>query len=175
MRRRLLLRLAARLRDNRKGVATVEFALWASLILAAMLPCIDFGLYLLNQSRLGAAVGQASILAYNMRDADSVNVNQLSQYVPAASGLASGSVTTSITCNGTQSCATPKTSRTCACPSGSRPVTYTPAASCGATCASGATAGYYLTVQGGYVHRSIAANPLLDGKTVTNETTVRLQ
>lgn len=165
-----------RLLRDRRGSATVEFALWASLILMALLPSLDFGLYLMRQSRMSSAVSQAAILAYNMRDASTVNVSQLSQYVTSASGLGSDVVTASVTCNGgSQSCATPAASRACACTSGSSPVTYTVAASCGLSCASGANSGFYLTVQGSYVHRSIVSNPWLDGKTVTSATTVRLQ
>jgi Flp pilus assembly protein TadG len=87
------------LRQDRRGVATVEFALWSVLILGALLPCLDFALYLVQAQRLSAAVGQASILAYNMRNASAVNVSQLTGYMIAGSGLPAGTVAATVTCN----------------------------------------------------------------------------
>lgn len=168
--------LLTRLRRDRRGAATLEFALWASLILAGLVPCLDFALYLMQQSRLSSTVSQAAILGYNMRTASSVDVNQLSQFISGTPGISSGTVTPSITCNGgLQSCATTPSNRVCACTTGVNPVSYAVAASCGATCASGATSGFYMTVGGSYTYRSTVSNPWLNGKTVTSATTVRLQ
>jgi Flp pilus assembly protein TadG len=156
-------------------VATVEFALWGSLIFAAMLPCLDFALYLLQDSRLSGAVEQATILGYDQRNS-TVNTTQLAQYVNAQSGLTSGAVTTTITCNGgSQSCTTAPASRVCACASATIPVTYTTVASCGSTCASGAPSGFYLTVSASATYTSIVPDPWLNGKAITSATTTRLQ
>jgi Flp pilus assembly protein TadG len=161
--------------DAQSGVATVEFALWASLIFATMLPCLDFALYLIADSRLSAAVGQATILGYDQRNG-TVNTTQLAQYVSAQSGLPSSAVTVTIACNGgAQSCTTAPASRVCACASTTIPVTYTTAASCGSTCASGATSGFYLTVNASYTFTSIVPDGWLNGSAITSATTTRLQ
>lgn len=169
-----MIRRIKRFVRDRRGVAAVEFALWSVLILGALVPCLDFANYLLQSDRLNGAVGQASILAYNMRGG-AVDTQQLSQYVAASagSGLA---VSATVSCNGNQqSCATPPSDRACACVGPGKPVTFVPTGVCGATCAGGATSGFYLTVAGTRPYRTIVPNRWLNGQIIEGTTTVRLQ
>ncbi len=159
---------------DRRGVAAVEFALWSVLILGAMVPCLDFANYLLQSDRLNGAVGQATILAYNMRSG-AVNTQQLSQYVVASAGTGVA-VNATVSCNGgQQSCATPPSNRVCACIGPGKPVTFVPTGVCGATCAGGGTSGFYLTVAGTGAYRAIVPNRWLNGQIIEGATTVRLQ
>jgi Flp pilus assembly protein TadG len=161
---------------DRRGVATVEFALWSLLILAALLPCLDFATYLILEGRLGSAVQQASVLAYNMRNSDAINTAQLIGYVPSTASLPGSAVTTTVVCNGgAQSCAVPVASRQCSCVSGLTP-TYTAASACGTSCPNGATSGYYLTIRASYPYHAMdVPDRWLDGSTMTRAVTVRLQ
>ncbi|WP_454278554.1 TadE/TadG family type IV pilus assembly protein [Sphingomonas sp. Marseille-Q8236] len=161
---------------DRRGVAAIEFALWSLLIFGALVPALDFGLYLLTNAKLSGAVGQASMLTYNMRNASNLDVGKISSYVTAASGLPADGVVVSVTCNGgAQDCSAPAASRVCACVSDGPPISYLPTSTCGAPCASGATSGFYVSVGATSRYRSVVKNPWLDGSTMSNVTTVRLQ
>ena len=163
------------MRDTR-GVATVEFALWSLLLFATLLPGLDFAAYLIFQGRLASAVQQGSMLAYNMRNSDTINTSQLINYVSSSAGAPTATITTTVTCNGgSQSCAVPVTSRQCTCVSGLTP-TYTAAASCGLPCINGATSGYYLTVTASYpYHAMTVPDQWLEGSIMKRTQTVRLQ
>ncbi|MDQ1228655.1 TadE/TadG family type IV pilus assembly protein [Sphingomonas sp. SORGH_AS_0879] len=162
------------LRDTR-GVAAIEFALWSLLIFGALLPALDFGVYLVRSARLSSAVEQASILGYNMRNANALDVDRLSRYVVAASALPADAVTATIRCNGqAQNCAVAPSARSCSCVAPGLPTTYVPASSCGAPCPSGATSGFYVTIAATSNYRSIIRNPWLDGSTMASAVTVRL-
>jgi Flp pilus assembly protein TadG len=158
----------------RRGAATVEFALWSILIFAALLPCLDFALYLTNAGRLSTAVHQGAMLAYKARDS-AIDEGQLIRYVQASSGLQAGTVSATVRCNGgTQSCTAPVATRTCTCITATTPVSYA-TTSCTATCSSGAKPGFYLTLQASHLHRSLFPDPWLDGRQLSQSTTVRLQ
>ncbi|HEX7855159.1 MAG TPA: TadE family protein [Sphingobium sp.] len=158
-----------------RGVATVEFALWSSLLFLVLAPCLDFGLFLMRSGRLSAAASQGAMLAYTMRNANTVDVDKLTQYVNGASGLTAGTVTTALSCNGgAQSCSVAPTSRACVC-TGSTPGTFTASAACGSACPTGSTSGFYLTVQSGHNYTPIFPNPWLNGRQLVSSTTVRLQ
>lgn len=163
------------LRCDQSGSAAVEFALWAVLVFFAFLPILDFADYLVEQQQLSSAVADAALVAYNQRNATTLDTSQLTTFVTGASGLGSGNVSTSLICNGgSQDCGTSANARTCSCVSGS-PATYTATAMCGSTCASGTPSGFYLTVQATHTHSSMVLNPLLNGKVITMSTSVRLQ
>lgn len=158
----------------RRGAATIEFALWSVLIFAALLPCLDFALYLANAGRLSTAVSQGAMLAYKARDS-AIDESALIRYVEASSRLQTGTVSATVRCNGgAQSCTVPVSNRLCTCIAQTVPATYL-TTSCTATCASGAKPGFYLTLQASHVHRSMFPSPWLDGRRLTQATTVRLQ
>lgn len=155
---------------DKRGVAAVEFALWSTLIFLALVPALDFGVYLLTGSRLAATVQQASILAFNMRDQDVIDTSPLTAYV-AASG---NGVTASVVCNGgAAACGTRKSERQCACVTGV--ATYS-SISCGGSCANGSKPGFYLTVQASRSYSaSVVPNRFLEGDRISRAVTVRLQ
>jgi Flp pilus assembly protein TadG len=165
-----------RLFPDRRGTATVEFALWATLVLAVLVPCLDFAAYIIAGSSMSAAIDQASVLAYNQRNSDTINTSQLSSFVTASTWAPGNSPSTTITCNGgLQSCGVTVANRQCTCVTGLTPV-YTAAASCGASCPSGATSGYYLTIQTQMTYKPILVpDAWLSGGTLARAVTVRLQ
>jgi Flp pilus assembly protein TadG len=163
-----------RLSGDRQGSVSVEFAIWTIIIFFGFLPVLDFAAYLIEEQNLSTAVTDAALVAYDQRNAASLGTDQIKAYVTGSTGLGSGQVNATLTCNGgLQSCSTAASSRTCACVSGS-PATYS-ASACGSTCASGAQSGFYITVQASHTHSSLVVNPWLDGTIITNATTVRLQ
>ncbi|MBY8821276.1 TadE/TadG family type IV pilus assembly protein [Sphingomonas colocasiae] len=155
---------------DRRGVAAVEFALWSTLIFLALVPVLDFGVYLLTGSRLAATVQQASILAFNMRDQDVIDTAPLTAYV-AASG---SGVTASVVCNGgAASCGARKADRQCACVTG---VSTYSSTSCAGSCGNGSKPGFYLTVQASRSYSaSVVPGSFLEGDRVSRAVTVRLQ
>lgn len=159
-----------------RGTATVEFALWATLVLAVLVPCLDFAAYIIAGSSMSAAIDQASVLAYNQRNSDTINTSQLSSYVTASTWAPSNTPSTTITCNGgLQSCDVTVANRQCTCVIGLTPV-YTAAASCGAACPSGATSGYYLTIKTQMTYKPfLVPDTWLSGGTLARAVTVRLQ
>jgi Flp pilus assembly protein TadG len=130
-----------RLRDEQRGVATIEFALLSVLFFFVMTAGLDLGMW--YQQRLDSAVEQGAMIAFNSRT--TVNQASIGTYVAAAAKLAS-SPTVTVGCNGgTSNCV--NTSRTCACVSGTTPSpTYTTAA-CNSACADGSLAGYYMNIK----------------------------
>lgn len=158
---------------DKRAVVTIEFALWTSMIFLTLLPVLDMGAYLIAGNRISGLVQQASILAFNMRDAETMDTSKLSNYV-AASMPSNASV--SVVCNGgVTPCSAAKAERQCACTSATAPF-YTKTASCGQSCTGGATSGYYVTVGAGYTYRAtVVPNRLLDGERLSKAVTVRLQ
>ena len=135
--------LFPRLRDDRRGVATIEFALMSVLFFFVMTAGLDLGMWYQQRLRLDSAIEQGSMIAFNSRSA--VDQAAIGTYVAAAAKL-STAPTVTVGCNGgTSNCV--NASRTCACVSGATPTpTYTTAA-CNATCADGSLAGYYLNIK----------------------------
>lgn len=169
-----MINFAIRLVKGRRGVAAVEFSLWSTLILGALLPCLDFATYLVQSERLSGAIGQASMLGYNMRSGV-ISADQLSQYASASSGSGSAATVT-VTCNGgLQNCATAPSMRACVCVGLGAPLTYVPSTTCGSSCGNGATSGFYLTVRGVRAYRAMLPSRWLNGKAIMSSTTVRLQ
>lgn len=177
-------------RDTR-GAAAVEFALWCSMVFSVLSISLDFGLYLTYAGRIASASEQAAIVAYNRREAGAVDTQTLATFVnaaartPGTSGstgtpgtavTASNPVRTTVTCNGSAAaCQAKPAARQCACVSGLTPV-YSASTACGAPCASGATSGYYVTLNSEYdFDPIIPAHPLLTGKVIRQSVTVRLQ
>jgi Flp pilus assembly protein TadG len=163
-----------RLSVDRRGSVSVEFAIWTIVIFFGFLPVLDFADYLIEEQNISTAVTDAALIAYDQRNATTLNTSQITTYVTGSTGLGTGQISATLTCNGgLQPCSTAAPSRTCACVSGS-PATFT-ASTCGSTCASGAQSGFYLTVQATHTHTSLVVNPWLNGAIITSATTVRLQ
>lgn len=172
-----LVRLARRLRRDRRGAATIEFALWGSFVFIGMLTALDFGLWQSYQLRLSSAVEQGSILAFNGRGTlDQAAAGQIGRYVSATAHLPlPGAVTVTTGCNGgTDNCVA--TSRTCACIATAGTTNSYAAASCGEPCPGGSTAGYYLTIRASYpYHAVVLPDAWLDGRDMIDSAVVRLQ
>lgn len=163
-RRRHLLR-------DRRGVATIEFALLTTFFFAVMLLALDFGAYFVQRSQIGSAVSAASLSAFGART--SIPFTDLPGYVQRAARMPGLQV--SVRCNGSMRCA--NSARSCAC------LTRTGSfigATCGAGCGSdstaGATAGYYLQITATTPYRAmVLPNGVLNGTPITQSITVRVE
>lgn len=161
-------RLCLLLRD-RRGASSVEFALWTSLIFVVLLMSADFANYAIQQAKLARSVSEASMQAFNTKDA--IDTGQLTTMVTSSSNLPGTPPIVTISCNGA-ACA--NTGRTCAC-LGSDGVVGA-ALACTATCPTGALPGYYLTIKASYSYaQPILSGSPITGKGMTQTSTVRLQ
>jgi Flp pilus assembly protein TadG len=122
------------------GVAALEFALCAPLLLVMLAGLSDLGLAMRSKTRLAGGVANAATYAV------------LTQGTATSATLAA-IVQTASTLSGVQASAT---AAACFCPSGS-PVSLA-VASCGSTCANGATAGSYVNITASYNY-----TPLMPG------------
>jgi Flp pilus assembly protein TadG len=172
-----LLSLARRLRRDRQGAATIEFAIWGSFFFIGMLTALDFGMWQSYRLRLSSAVEQGSILAFNGRAAlDQAVATEVGSYVAAAARLPAPGVVSVVTgCNGgTANCVA--TSRTCACLGRVGTTNSYAAATCGAPCPGGSTAGYYMTIRASYPYKAVVLpQNLLNGRSIVDNVVVRLQ
>ncbi|MCL6251485.1 pilus assembly protein [Altererythrobacter sp. KTW20L] len=161
------------LRQDQRGVAAVEFALWTTSFFFVIMIAIDFGGYYMQRSKLNTAVGAAAVAAFN--DADNVNFTDMPGYVRSLSG--DQSATVGLSCNGVAASCT-NLNRTCSCLKTDG--TYASAA-CGASCTgtgmtAGSTAGYYFTIDASRPFNAmIIPHSVLDGVAVAQRATVRLQ
>ncbi|WP_404713136.1 TadE/TadG family type IV pilus assembly protein [Sphingomonas sp. MMS24-J13] len=161
------MRRLKQLRSEQGGVAAVEFALASLFMFVVIMVGLDFGLYAQQKLRLGGAVAQAAILAYNTQVGTSTSV--ISSYVQTAAKTIK-TPTVTITCNGTTTCGDGKCS--CLTSTGG----FTIAASCNAACSSGAISGNYLKIVAAAVYPSmIVPDKYLGGSTITQSAVVRLQ
>lgn len=165
-----------RLAADQRGVATLEFALWACCIFLVLLAGLDFGIWRVYQLRLDAAVEQGALMAFNGRDTlDQPAAGTIAGYVRAAARLPGEPVTVSASCNGS-ACERPDASRSCACLSTTNGANHYAPAACGSPCADGATAGYYLTLDASYPYRpAVLPQGVLAGQAITRSATIRLQ
>lgn len=165
--------LLLRLRDDRRGVATIEFALLSVLFFFVMTAGLDLAMWYQQRLRLDSAVEQGAMIAFNSRS--SVDQSAIGTYVAAAAKLAS-SPTVTVGCNGGSSNCV-NASRTCACLSGTTPTpTYTTAA-CNATCSDGSLAGYYMNIKAVATSNTMLVPAAMLGGTMvqTRSAVVRLQ
>ena len=159
-----------RLLSSERGTATIEFALVSLFFFGLLVVALDFGAYVQQKLRLGAAVEQGSIMAFNTRDAV-IPVN-VGNYIAAAARTATAP-TTAITCNQGQPCT--NSGRTCACYNAAARA-FSAAASCTAACADGSLAGYYMTITSTMPYSSmIVPDALLNGRNLVQTAVVRLQ
>ncbi len=159
------------LRD-RRGVATIEFALLSSLFLLATLSSLDAGMFLIRRSQLSNALDTAALSSFMARS--NVGFANLPTFVTQASRLANATV--SVGCNGgAGNCV--NSNRQCACLG--KAGGYV-AATCGATCAgnvtSGSTAGYYMTIRATSAYTPIVLpTGAFAGASTDQQITLRLQ
>jgi Flp pilus assembly protein TadG len=150
----------------RRGAATVEFALASLMMFGVIMVGLDFGVYAQQKLRLGSAVEQAAILAYNTQVTS--NTGNLVTLIQTAAKT-SNTPTVAITCNGTSTCGDGK----CSCLSGTG---FTIAATCNSACGSGSISGNYLKIVASAVYPSIVVpDKYLGGSTMTQSAVVRLQ
>lgn len=119
---------------GRRGVAALEFALSAPLLLVMLAAIADLGLAM--RSKMLLASGVANAAHYAVLTQGAATSATLQAIVQDASTL--GSVSTTVS------------AASCFCPSGS-PVTLL-TATCGNTCSNGATAGTYQTITATYAY-----------------------
>lgn len=139
----MIRQLLHRLREDRRGVATIEFALLSVLFFFVMTAGLDIGMWYQQRLRLDSAVEQGAMIAFNSRS--SVDQAAIGTFVAAAAKLSTAPVVT-VGCNGgSANCV--NTSRTCACVTGTTPTPTYITTACNAACADGSLAGYYLNIK----------------------------
>lgn len=154
---------------NKRGVATIEFALVSLFMFGTIMVALDFGFNAQQRLKLGSAVEQASIIAYNQQTGSDTSV--ISNFIAAAAGT-KAAPTVTITCNGTGTCGDGK----CSCIN-STTGAFVAAASCNATCSgSSAVSGNYMKIVASSTYTSvIVPDKWLGGTNITSASVVRLQ
>lgn len=138
------------------GIAAVEFALATPILLAILVPLVDLGLAFSQQIQLNQAVqAGAEYAARNPWNSNSSTA--------IASAITSATTLSGLT-------AVPAPSQSCGCASG----TTITSATCGTTCSSGQTAGYYVTVNAQAPYSTVLPYSVL-GSTLTAQAVVRVQ
>lgn len=166
-------RFLFRLRDDRRGVATIEFALLSVLFFFVMTAALDLAVWYQQRFRLDSAVEQGAMIAFNSRT--TVDQTAVGTYVATAAKLSSAPTVT-VGCNGgTSNCV--NSARTCACVSGSAPTPTFTTAACNSTCADGSLAGYYMNIKAVASSSTIMVPAAMLGGTMTQtrSAVVRLQ
>ena len=115
------------LRRAEGGVATLEFALAATVLLGLLVPVVDLGQAFSQRVRVEQAV-QAGALYASIHPWNSNSPSQIVNAVNSAANLPGLTV------------AAP--TQTCGCPTG----TSVTVATCQTTCSNGKTAGYYVSI-----------------------------
>jgi len=160
-------------RDQR-GSATVEFALASLFLFGIMLVGLDFGVYAQQSLRLGSAVQQGAVIAFNNRAAATVDTGSVGNYITATAG---GSPTMSYQCNG-GSCSGTLTAMCLSALAGMGGwPAYTAATTSNgvSSCADGAAPGKYLVIRATRTFKSVVVpDQYLGGKTMTQQAIVRL-
>jgi Flp pilus assembly protein TadG len=137
------------------GVGAIEFAFVAGILSMILLGICDFGLGFWEQMQVGNAARAGAEYAVK-NGYDSANVQT--------------AVTNSTNLSGVQASPAPSTS--CGCPNA---VTGVSAQTCGTPCASGSTAGTYVTVNAQISYQTLFAWPgLTSPMTLASSVTVRL-
>jgi len=161
------MKMLARLFRSARGSATIEFAFVSLFLFGVITVALDFGVYAHQKLKLGSAVEQAAILAYNKQIGS--NTTSISDYILASAGTNS-TPTVAITCNGTTTCGDGKCS--CLTATGG----FSSAASCNVACSSGAISGNYMKIVASATYSSIVVpDRWLGGSTMTQSAVVRLQ
>lgn len=158
---------------SQRGNATVEFGILALFFFGIVMVALDFGIYAQQRLKLGDAVEQGAVLAFNTSSA--LNTTTIANYIKTTAGLAS---TPQITCNNGSTCASTASRGS----SDYRCIDQTTGAisstnyAVGAACAGGGNAGYYLKIVASRTYNSIAVpDKYLNGGTMSQTVIVRLQ
>jgi Flp pilus assembly protein TadG len=147
--------LIKQLLRDRSGVAAIEFAFAAPILVTALVGIVDVGMGLYKQMQLVNAV-EAGV-QYAMTNG--WNSTQIQNVVVNATDLAAVN-------------ATPAPTKSCGCPSSATIVTAT----CGSACASGSLAGTYITVNAQFAYTPVIPFPGFGGATtLVAQSTVRIQ
>jgi Flp pilus assembly protein TadG len=156
--RRGLSRRFAGLARSTNGTSVVEFAVAAPVLLGLLVPVADLGMAFAQRQQVQQAVQAGAQYAASHpwhRDAP----NDITNAVRAASPISGLSVT-------------PAPYQACGCPSGSAVATVT----CGATCANGQIAGYYVVISAQLPYTPVLPySALSDQVTLTGQATVRIR
>jgi Flp pilus assembly protein TadG len=159
-----------RLLRDRAGVAAVEFALVAPVLIIILVAVTDFGAALLCQTRIIRAVASGAEYATLAGQANKLTATAIASnakvYAAGVSSAFLGTATTTATVNNGAA-----SGSTC-CPG----TTWTCSATSGFTCADGSTPGTYLTITATYPFKAIfPADANLAGKSLTETVVARLQ
>lgn len=148
-----------------RGSATIEFALTSLYLFGTLMVALDFGFYAQQKLRLGSAVEQAAVLAFNTQSTAAI-----STYIQNYAGT-KATPTVTVTCNGTATCGDGR----CSCVTSSGGFT-TPGA-CNTACSgSSAVSGNYVKIVAATTYAAvIVPNAYLGGGTLTQSAVVRLQ
>jgi Flp pilus assembly protein TadG len=157
VRRGLAARLGRLLRSNR-GIAALEFALAAPILLAALAPLADLGIAYSQDQQLRQAVEAGAQYAA---------IHPWNQNAPTAIAAA---VTAATPLTGVT--ASPAPYQLCGCPNGSGITTTT----CGYYCTNGQTSGYYVVVSAQLTYRPVLPYSVLgSSKILTAQSTIRIR
>jgi Flp pilus assembly protein TadG len=165
------------LSQDRRGVATIEFALLSCFFFAVVLAVLDYGMFFIQRGNLGAGVATASIHSFANRA--SVTFDAIPAMVTANAGApAASGLVVAVRCNGGAAPCT-NTSRQCACLTSAN--TYVAAATCGEPCSgtsmiADSTSGYYLGIDASYRYAPIVLpRSAIRDTALTQTAVVRLQ
>jgi Flp pilus assembly protein TadG len=164
-------RLLARLTRAERGTATIEFALLSVFFFGVATVALDFAAFAQQKLKLGHAVEQGAIVAFNMRD--SIDPAAVATFVKATAGL---SADPAVSCNnGTCAVATSRPGTAYRCIDQATGAIGAAAFSAGASCTGGGNAGYYLKIVATKRYRPmIVPDRWLDGTMMTQTAVVRL-
>lgn len=177
------------LKDER-GSAAVEFAIIAPILGLMLAGVADFGGVIFVKFRMENAVSAgANYAIVNASKVTSTNASALASKISAVvanSGSASSGTNTVVINNGpsaTTSAGSASTAGTaanadsCYCPSVvSSTLTWGSAATCGSTCASGGTAGKFITITANRNYSPLFSSyGIVNGSSVTVKVTVQVQ
>jgi len=165
-------RLVSLLR-RQEGSATVEFALVSLFFFGIVMVGLDFGIYAQQNLKLGNAVEQASIVAFDARSTQPVvDKTRLANYITAVVG---GSPTVTIQCNGATACDNSGGTPKCLGPLANGWPTFSTLPNGSTTCASGASPGYYVVIRAATTYRSVVVpDKYLNNGTMQQQAVIRL-
>jgi Flp pilus assembly protein TadG len=153
---------------NARGTATIEFALAFLFIFATLIVALDFGANARERLKLGHAVEQGAVLAFNQQTGS--DTSGINKFIVAAAAT-KNAPTVTITCNGTAACGTGQ----CSCIDGGGNLVI--AAACNSPCAgSSAISGNYMTIRATATYTpTIVPDKWLNGSVMASTAVVRLQ
>jgi Flp pilus assembly protein TadG len=151
-----------------RGVAAIEFAFVSLFLFGTITVALDFGYNAQQRLKLGNAVEQAAVVAYNQQTGS--DTSTISSLVIAASGI-KNAPSVSVTCNGTTTCGDGQCS--CITSSGG----FALAATCNAKCpGSIAISGNYMKLAATATYNAvIVPDRWLGGSTIRSSAVLRLQ